>query len=108
GHGYGNGWIADAQAQCDPAEERDRPLHVRHRHVSDRQAYGSCWLITAGRERPSYARLNERPVRCSVVQKPHRSKGNCPRETQLELERRPCQSCSEVRQKLMRSMSSRY
>jgi Protein of unknown function (DUF2938) len=68
GHGYGNGWIADAQAQCDPAEERDRPLHVRHRHVSDRQAYGSCWLITAGREQPSYARLTN--VRCcSIVQK---------------------------------------
>jgi hypothetical protein len=49
GHGYGNGWIEDAQAQCDPAEERDRPLHVRHRHVSDRQAYGSCWLSTADR-----------------------------------------------------------
>src|SRR5262245_8310074 len=33
----------------------------------------------------------------------------CPiRETQLELERRSCQSCSEVRRKLMRSMSSRY
>src|SRR5262245_2976342 len=63
GHGYGNSWIADAQAQCDPAEERDRPLHVRHRHVSDRQAYGSCWLITAGPERPSYARLNERLFR---------------------------------------------
>ena len=30
------------------------------------------------------------------------------RETQLELERRSCQSCSEVRRKLMRSMSSRY
>src|SRR5262249_2281827 len=56
GHGYGNGWIVDTQAQSDPAEERDRPLHIRHRHVSDRQAYGSCWLITAGRERPSYAR----------------------------------------------------
>jgi hypothetical protein len=30
------------------------------------------------------------------------------RKTQLELERRSCQSCSEVRRKLMRSMSSRY
>ncbi len=30
------------------------------------------------------------------------------RETQLELEKRSCQSCSEVRRKLMRSMSSRY
>jgi hypothetical protein len=30
------------------------------------------------------------------------------RETQLELERRSCQSCSEVRRKLMRSMSSPY
>src|SRR5215468_9184923 len=70
GHGYGNGWIADAYAQCDSAEERDRPLHVRHRHVSDRQAYGSCWLITAGRERPSYARLNEQPFRCSVAPGP--------------------------------------
>src|SRR6266498_3647084 len=30
------------------------------------------------------------------------------RETQLELERRSCQSCSEVRRKLTRSMSSRY
>src|SRR5262249_9165312 len=56
GHGYGNGWIVDAQAQSDPAEERDRPLHIRHRHVSDPQAYRSCWLMTAGRARPSHAR----------------------------------------------------
>src|SRR6516164_11237687 len=76
-HGYGNGWIADAQPQCDPAEERDRPLHVRHRHVSDRQAYGSCWLITAGRERLIFPILSPIVKPICWLKLRHRNQSNC-------------------------------
>src|SRR6516165_1111542 len=73
GHGYGNGWIADAQAQCDPAEERDRPLHVRHRHVSDRQAYGSCWLIVRCGSPSTHAVEATRPCLSALPRNRHQN-----------------------------------
>ena len=72
-HGYGNGWIADAQPQCDPAEERDRPLHVRHRHVSDRQAYGSCWLIVRCGSPSTHAVEATRPCLSALPRNRHQN-----------------------------------